>query len=417
MEDKGYYTTNEEMLEKMLQRREEDLIREQAEQCYEKPEDILCHTGDVYSRHYGAIAPPIYQTTLFVQPTPNNHVKPHHYLYTRITNPTIELAEQKLAALEEGEDALMFCSGSAALAACILYCIREGSHIIFVETVYGPMRSFITDYLPERCGITYTMVDGTRVEDFERAIRPETALIYLESPSTAIFRMQDLEPIARMAKKRGIYTMIDNSYATPICQKPLRWGIDIVCHSASKYICGHSDTVGGAVVADREIIKEMRIRDQWILGSTIDPHQAWLTIRGMRTLNLRMKQCGDTAIKVARYLQKHPKVKQVFYPGLEDDPQYGLFQKYMTAYSGMMSFILKGTLEEQLQFIYALKVIQCGTSWGGPESLISSETLGSTEEDSRAFGLPAGVIRLSIGLENADTLTEDIENALQCITL
>ena len=252
--------------------------------------------------------------------------------------------------------------------------------------------------------MTYTFVDGRDISEIRDAIRPETTLIYLESPSSFVFRMQDLEAVAALAKEHGIGTVIDNTYATPLHQNPLRHGIDIVCHTATKYLGGHSDILGGAVVANREIISSIQGKERVLLGANMDPHQAWLLIRGMRTLPLRLKQHGENAMKVAAFLEGHPAVETVYYPGSETYGQKELFAKYLTGTNGLLSFVVKGEAENAHKVLNTLHHFQNGCSWGGFESLAIF------------IGGDSGrLIRAHVGLEDVQTLIADLDQALNRI--
>ena len=240
---------------------------------YTTPEDICAHVGDEYAKFGGAIVPPIFQNSLFVQPTDVNGVQTNEYVYTRVANPTTDIAERKIAALEGGDGALVFSAGMGAISSAILHFVKATCHIVLVGTSYGPTMTFIRSYLAGKFGVTYTLVVGNCVKEIEAAIQPETTLIYLESPSSGVFLMQDLDAIAAIAKARGIGTVIDNSYATPIHQQPLKHGIDIVVHTASKYLGGHSDIVAGALAANREIIESIQHNERELLATS------WIPIR------------------------------------------------------------------------------------------------------------------------------------------
>jgi len=372
-------------------------------------EDICTHLGDDYDRYLGAIVPPIFQNSLFTRKRTE-----HGYVYTRVSNPTIEVAEKKIAALERGEEARCFSSGMGAISAAIMHHISNGSHVIAPRNIYPPARIFLEEYL-KRFDVEVTFVSGEELEDFEKAIRPNTKLIYLESPSSLIFSLQDLEAVAQLAKAHGIATIVDNSWATPIYQNPLSLGIDMVVHSASKYMGGHSDIVAGVAVGKSEAMHDLAKNERELFGANMDPHQAWLLIRGLRTLPLRMKQHQESAMKVAEFLENHSKVHRVLYPGLKSHPQYKLGKKQMTGYSGLMSFIPKGSPEDIMSFVKALKYFEEGPSWGGYESLISTPGVGMDEETSKRTGIPQGLVRISIGLENVDTLIQDLDQALSLL--
>ena len=376
---------------------------------YVTPEDICAHVGDEYGKFMGAIVPPIFQNSLFVKPTDVNGVTQTEYAYTRVSNPTIDIAERKIAALEGGDGALCFSSGMGAISSAIMHFVSANCHVVLVATSYGCTLNFIKNYLHNKFGVTYTLVHGNSVEEIEQAIQPNTKLIYLESPSSLVFHMQDLEKIAALAKPRGIGTVIDNTYATPLHQQPLKHGIDISCHTASKYMGGHSDIVAGALIANREIIQSISSNERELLGNNMDPHQAWLLIRGLRTLPVRLKHHGESARKVAEFLENHPKVEKVFYPGSKTYDQPELYNKYLTGGNGLMSFVPKGTTEQVQAFVRSLHYFQNGCSWGGFESLAGTAGI---DDDARAFGQHENLVRIHVGLEDVDTLIADLEQGL-----
>ncbi len=371
---------------------------------YKEKEDICTHLGDDYARFSGAIVPPIFQNSLFVKPNEGNNMPEHGYVYTRESNPTTEIAELKIAALEQGEAAICFSSGMAASVAAIMHFIEKDCHVITIKNVYNQVGDLLSDYLV-KFGVEVTYVDGCSIEDFREAIRPNTTLIYLESPSSLTFMIQDLMAVAELAKEHNIGTVIDNTYATPLYQNPLLYGIDIVMHTASKYLGGHSDIIGGVLVSDAKTIDSIKMKERAIIGAIMDPHQAWLLIRGLRTLPVRLKQHEKNALVVAKYLEEHEKVEKVLYPGLESHPQYELIQKQMCGTNGLLSFVLKNGNDEMARtFVSRLKMFPNGCSWGGFESL--------SVYTENPFKAGEFLIRLHIGLENVDTLLQDIEQAL-----
>lgn len=376
---------------------------------YTTPEDICAHVGDEYAQFHGAIVPPIYQNSLFVQPTEVNGVTGSDYVYTRVANPTTDIAERKIAALEGADGALCFSSGMAAITSAILHFTRAGSHIVLVGTAYGPAMRFIRDYLAERFGVTHTLVVGNDLAEIEAAICEKTTLIYLESPSSGVFMMQDIAEVAKIAKKHGVGTVIDNTYATPLHQQPLRHGIDIVVHTASKYLGGHSDIIAGALAARREIVESIQSKERELVGAIMDPHQAWLLIRGIRTLPIRLRQHEKSGKKVAAFLERHPKVKRVFDPGSETYGQKELFDKYLSGTNGLISFVPCGSEADVEAFMGRLHVFQRGVSWGGFESLVTP--IGWSEEAER-YGVPKNLVRIHVGLEDVDTLIADLDAAL-----
>ena len=384
----------------------------EADRQYTTPEDICAHVGDEYGKFLGAIVPPIFQNSLFVYPNGFNGVGPTGHTYTRMSNPTVDVAERKIAALEGADGALCFSSGMGAISSAILHFVRANCHVVLVDTSYGCTLGLVKTYLKERFGVEHTLVDGSSVDEIRAAIRPNTTLIYLESPSSLVFRMQDLEAITAIAREKGIGTVIDNSYATPLNQQPLKHGVDIVCHTASKYLGGHSDIVAGALAARREIIESIRNYERAWLGANMDPHQASLLTRGLRTLPVRMAQHAENAQKVAQWLEECPKVKRVFYPGSRTYGQNDLFKRYMKRATGLMSFEVAGTREQVQQFIIRLHLFQNGCSWGGFESLCLAVGGG---EEARQAGIPENLVRVHVGLENPDSLIADLEQAMEVL--
>ncbi|MDR1531438.1 MAG: PLP-dependent aspartate aminotransferase family protein [Clostridiales bacterium] len=379
---------------------------------YTTKEDICAHVGDDYADFMGAVTPPIFQTSLFVIPTEDNGVGELGYNYTRVNNPTIAVAERKMAALEGGEGALCFGSGMASITAAILHFVKKDSHVVMVRSIYGVTRVLLCDYLTKKLGLRVTAVNGDSTDEILAQVRPDTALIFLESPSSAVFKLQDLKAIADFARPRGIGTVIDNTYATPLYQNPLTYGIDLVCHTVSKYLGGHSDIVGGVTIGSRQRIEQIS-GERFLLGANMDPHQAWLMIRGIRTLPLRLRQHAENALKVARFLEGHPYIQRVIYPALESFPQRELVNKYLSGYNGLLSFVPDGTPDSIRKMISKCRHFQHGVSWGGFESLIVSISVGAGKEDAAASDVPVNLVRIHVGLENAGTLIEDLGQALK----
>lgn len=377
------------------------------------PAAVVTHLGDEPHEHLGAAAPPIFQTSLFVQPDLDSLVQPaagstRPYLYTRTQNPTVELFERKLAALEGAGAARAFASGMAAIAAAVLSCVRAGGHVITIETVYGPARRLFAEYLP-RFGVETTFVDGRDPEDFARALRPHTRLIYLETPSTGVFHLQDIAAVAELARPRGIPVVVDNSWATPIFQNPLRLGADLVVHSASKYLGGHSDVLAGVVAGDAGRIARLADEEGALLGAVLSPFDAWLLVRGMRTLPLRMAAVMERGLELARFLASHPRVARVHHPWLPEHPQHALARRQMRGASGLFSFEPATRDPEDLRrFLGALRWFRLGVSWGGHESLVVIP--GAVRSGS--LPPPPWTVRLSVGLEPVEALKEDLDRAL-----
>jgi cystathionine beta-lyase/cystathionine gamma-synthase len=365
-------------------------------------DNILAHLGDEYSAHNDAVVPPVYLNSLFVVPKEElGAFKPRKFSYSRGGNPTVDIFEQKVAALERAEEAAAFSSGMAAITSSIFANIKAGEHIVAVETVYGGMRHFVQEYL-SRFNVEVSYVQGDRIEQFEESIKPNTKIIYLESPSSLVFMLQDLRAVAELAKKKGIITIIDNSWATPLLQKPITMGIDISLHSASKYLGGHSDIVAGVAAGSAGMIGKIRnVRS--IYGGTLQPMEAWLAIRGLRTLKLRVRAEGQTAMFIAKKLESHPRVRKVNYPGLESFPQRSLALSQMSGFSSPLSFELDCSESEGVEFVRRNKWFAFGPSWGGFESLI------------HWFGGEQRLVRIHTGLEDRKTLWKDLKDSLDAI--
>ena len=378
-------------------------------------EQIVTHLGDEYDRFHGAVVPPIYQNSLFVfkdfdQLAEAMKDEQNSYLYWRGTNPTVQIVEQKIAALEKGEKCKLFSSGMAAISSAILTFLKAGDHVLSISNIYGPTTKFFN--YAEKFGITHTNTLQTDQDTIESLIQPNTKVIYLESPTTMTFKLVDLKAIADLAKQRGIKTIIDNTWATPIFQNPITLGIDIVVHSVSKYLGGHSDLVGGALITSKEIMDHLFYHEYQLLGGVMPPYEAWLLMRGLRTLPLRMMAHQESGLKIATFLENHPSVKKVNYPGLKSSPDYELGTKQLKGYSGLLSFELaNNSFESVRKVINNLKQFQIGVSWGGFESLVISPNYGYNTEQLVASGMDPGLIRLSVGLENVNELMEDLDAA------
>ena len=374
-----------------------------------RAEEICTHYSEDPSRFAGAVTPPIFQSSLFTECEGNEGDKEGRYAYTRVSNPTTEIVENKVAALEQGEAAKCFSSGMGAISAAMMHYLKKDSHVVAVASIYGPAHRFLAEYM-NRCGVAVTFVKGTDTEEIEGAIRENTDLIYLESPSTYLFLVQDLLKIAEIAKRHHVATVIDNTYCTPIFQKPLTFGIDMVVHSASKYLGGHSDIIGGVVIARKEDIDQIAQSERELFGAVMSPFDSWLMLRGIRTLPVRMKQHMANAMEMAAYFQELPVVKEVIYPWWETHPQYELAKKQMTGASGLMSVVFDLPGEQIKRIVRELEFFHRGPSWGGFESLISPVGA-DLEQDNET--MKKGLVRLHIGLEGADLLKEDFERAVK----
>ena len=387
------------------------------ELCYENDELICGHLGDEYEKFQGAVIPPIYQTSLHVHPTVEEmwDPQPGRFVYARVANPTTDIFERKVAALERAERAVAFGSGMGAITAAILATVKVGGHFVGIESMYGPARTFVEDFLP-RIGVEYTFVTGNDLQEIKQAIRPNTQCIYLESPSSIALRLQDLRAIATFAKDKGIPTIIDNSWASPIFQKPLTMGIDMVVHTCSKYIGGHSDIVAGVACGSNEWMTKVA-KNREIYGSVLGPFESWLAIRGLRTLPIRVKASMQNGLKVASFLEEHPMVERVIYPGLPSHPDHHLATSQLTGYGSLMSFIPRGSIEEIKAFANRLNWFKLGVSWGGFESLIVVNRFNPTADEVERRSIPARLVRIYVGLEDTDILIDDLDKSLKQIKL
>lgn len=381
----------------------------------------MAHLGDRRDLHHGAVVTPIFETSLFTFPSYDAmeqafSERDSHYIYTRGNNPTVIAAEEKIAFLEGADRAKLFGSGMAAISSAINRFIRTGSHVICVQNCYPVTFNYLTRYLP-KFGVETTFVSGDSLAGIEAAVRPNTHLIYLESPSSLLFTVQDLRPIADFARSRGIATVIDNSWASPLFQQPLKLGIDVVVHSASKYLGGHSDVVAGVLAANHHICGEIEEFERSMGGGILGPFEAWLILRGLRTIELRMERHQQSALRVAAYLAAHPKVQVVHYPGLPSSPYHDVAKRQMRGFSGLFSMELDTNADGIKRFLNALSYFKIGVSWGGFESLayapIISVSRAMPEENWRAAGIIPNLVRLSIGLENVEDLIADLEGALR----
>ena len=376
------------------------------------PDDIRICIEDQPARQPGPepMATPIFQTSLFAFESVEALVtagarEDKHTVYTRGQNPTVEVLEKKLAALERGEACKAFGSGMAAISAVIVGLLSAGDHILFVNNTYGPALQLAKQL--GRFGITHTLLLDTEPHDVRNALLPNTKLIWLENPGTMLFRTLDLAAIADIAKQHGALTCIDNSWASPLYQKPLLHGIDIVVHSATKYIGGHSDVVAGAVITTEERMTQIYFRAYLLLGGILHPFDSWLLLRGLRTMPVRMQQHEKDALRVAEFLRERPEIVEV------NHPAFGKPSSSLTGYSGLFSFVLRDAEFAQARdFINGLTRFRIGVSWGGVESLVISPNRGNNLHYLETHRIPQGLVRMSIGLEGADALIEDIAASL-----
>ncbi len=381
---------------------------------------ILNELGEERDRYFNAIAPPIIQTSNFTFPSVaamRADLSREHevHFYTRGNNPTVEILRQKLAALEGAEDALVTASGSAAIACAVLANVAQGDHIVSVAKPYSWTSKLMQNLLP-RFGVTTTFVDGTDPANYERAIRPLTKILYLESPKSCTFELQDIRAVADRARQRGLVTMIDNSYCTPLYQRPLDLGVDISLHSASKYIGGHSDVVAGVICGSRAMMKKIFYSEYMTLGGIISPMNAFLLIRGLRTLFLRLERSDRSAFQIAQFLEAHPAVRRVYYPFLPSHPQHELARQQMIGCGGLLTLALNTDRIEVVDaFADQLERFLLGVSWGGHESLVFPASVTYQNGQPAVGDTNFTLVRLYIGLEEPEVLLADLEQALRVV--
>lgn len=367
---------------------------------------ICSQAFEDHAAQYGALAPPIYQTSLFTFPTLERFSEAmrderSHYVYSRGLNPTVKLLEDKLAALERGDMAKAFGSGMGAISATLMTLLRQGDHVVLVNQAYGPTHQLLERMT--RFGVSFSETGGSPGE-VEAALQDNTRLIYLESPSSMRMQLADLDGIAELARSRDILTAIDNTWATPLFQKPLTHGIDLSLHTLSKYIGGHSDMVGGAVIGRRDLVESIFEHGHQLLGATLSPHSASLALRGLRTLPIRMQQHHESVLEIVKFLAMQPGVEGLHHPCLATGEAAFWAENQLNGHAGLLSFEIESPSYARIAgFINALRVFRIGVSWGGYESLVISQR--------RPDDTGPALIRLAIGLEPVSLLTDDLARA------
>lgn len=380
----------------------------------------LIHAGD-FQDQYGSAVVPIYQTSTFAFRNAEHGARlfkgqDDGYIYTRLANPTIEALENKLASLENGTGAVALASGMAAVSTVYTALLGQGDHMISTHAVYGPSR-ILMENIFSKFGIESTYMDTSRPERVEEEIRSNTKMIYLETPANPTMELSDIQAISKMAHAHGIPVVVDNTFSSPYLQKPLDLGADIVLHSLTKFINGHADIVGGALIArDEELLTKLKLAMRY-MGGNMDPHQAYMVYRGVKTLSLRVQKATDNAKTVAEYLEKHPKIKWVNYPGLKSHPQHDLAAKQMKDFGSMLCFELKDGFEAGKILMNNVQLALLAVSLGGVESLIqhpaSMTHAGVSEEARLKSGITPGLVRYSVGIEDAEDIIEDLDQALK----
>ena len=371
------------------------------------------HAGQEPDPSTGAVVVPIFQTSTYVQQELGKH---KGFEYSRTGNPTRAALERNLAVLEGGRHGLAFASGMAAIHA-VMTLLQAGDHVVGPEGAYGGTPRLFNAVLGN-FGLDFTYVDTSNPENVAKALRPNTRMVFLETPTNPVMQVTDLAAVAAITRPRNVLLVVDNTFLSPYFQRPLQHGADIVVHSTTKYLNGHSDGLGGAVVLDRD---EEAARLQFIQnasGAILAPFDSWLVLRGVKTLAVRMRQHEANALAVAEYLQQHSKVKQVFYPGLPDHPQFALSKKQTTGFGGMMSFET-GSLENARTVLHRVRIWSLAESLGGVESLICHPATMThayfSEVERQHMGVTQGLIRLSTGIEDVEDLIGDLEGALRAI--
>lgn len=380
-------------------------------------DEILFELGEDNEAYFGAATPPLIQSNNFLYNTVQDmrHALEYEHevpFYTRGSNPTTDILRKKMAALEKTEDALIFSSGSAAISSAILNQVSSGDHIVCIQKPYSWTAKLLTGILA-KLGVTHTFVSGS-LESYQAAIQSNTKLVFLESPNSWTFEMQDIEPIVQDAKEKSLVTIMDNSYASPLNLNPAEYGVDLIAHSSSKYIGGHSDAVSGILCGSKEMILKIFKSEFMTLGGNISPFNSWLLLRGLRTLPIRMQRVAETTPQVVSFLESHPKIKAVYYPHSKSHPQHALALKYLKNPLGQFTLeIDTDDMEKVEAFCNRLKKFRLGCSWGGYESLAFPAITLYESLNYSTTTTPFTMVRMYVGMEKPETLISDLKQALQ----
>lgn len=383
---------------------------------------LAVHAGEDLTKHDGALSVPVYNASIFAFADAEEGAAIHNYqqpgyFYGKLGNPTQEALEKAMCELEGGESALAFASGMAAVAASVLTLVKSGDHIVAPESMYSTTTIFFEE-LNEKFNIETTFVDAAEAQNYANAARENTKVFWIETPSNPLLKITDIKAVAEIAKEKNITTIVDNTFATPFNQRPLESGADVVIHSATKYLGGHSDLTAGLMVGNGEIIEKARLRTTKLYGGNIAPQTAWLVLRGIKTLALRMERHNKNAYAVANMLANHEKVKAVFYPGLRHHQNHAVAARQMSGFGGMISFDV-GSVEAGKALVNNVKLCTLATSLGGVETILqhsASMTHATIEREERLrTGITDGLIRLSVGIEAEADLIADLENALKSV--
>ncbi|SPF47707.1 Cystathionine gamma-lyase [Syntrophobacter sp. SbD1] len=382
------------------------------------------HSGGLEHSIYGEVSVPIFQSSTFAFPSAADGAarfsgKQPGYIYTRLNNPTVNALEEGVAALEGGFAGVATATGMAAVSSVYISFLSRGDHVVATNCVYGSSRVILESEL-SRYGVETTFVDSSELSNIEKAMRPETRMIFLETPMNPNMKITDLAGAAEIAKKSGALLAVDNTFASPYLQRPIEFGADIVINSLTKFINGHTDVIGGMIVVKTEELYNRVKKIVSLFGTTMDPHQAWLILRGLRTLPLRIEKSQENAMKLAKFLKSHPKVTWVSYPGLPDHPQHELAKQQMDGFGSMISFGVQNGLEGGITVMNSVRLITLAVSLGGIESLIehpASMTHASiAPEERREAGIVDELVRFSVGCEDFEDLRDDLNEALNAIT-
>ncbi len=382
----------------------------------------LVHSGD-FEDAFGSAVTPIYQTSTFAFKNARHGAalfkgQDKGYIYTRLANPTVEALENKLADLENGFGGVALSSGMAAVTTVYSALLRQGDHMISSNAVYGPSRG-VMETIFEGYGVHSSYIDTSDIANIEAAVRPNTKLLFLETPANPTIQLTDIRAASEVAHKHGITVVVDNTFSSPYLQKPLDLGADVVLHSLTKFINGHADIVGGALIAKTEDLHKLLHKTMAMMGGNMDPHQAYMVIRGVKTLSLRVEKAQQNAMEIAEYLENHPKIAWVKYPGLESHPQYALAKKQMSGFGAMMSFGVKGGYEAGEKLMDHVKLALLAVSLGGVETLIqhpaSMTHAGLTKEAREAAGITDELVRFSVGIEDVNDIIADLDQALEAV--
>ncbi len=380
------------------------------------------HAGERRDPFTGAVITPIYESSVFGFSSTKEMIdvmseKAEGYSYTRYGNPTVRTVERKMAELEGAEDAAVFSSGMAAIATTLLTLTSSGDHVVCTRDLYGGTLALFQDVLP-KFGVDISFVEATDFKEIKAAIQKKTRVIFAETPTNPTLKIVDVSKVAKLGRKRRIAVVVDSTFASPYNLRPLPFGVNVVIHSATKYLGGHNDVTAGVACGSEDLmhnLKEMRKH----LGGTLDPLAAWLLLRGLKTLGLRMERHNSNGITIARYLKKHPKVKRVYYPGLPSHPQHSIARKQMKGFGGVVSFELDGDFETTMGFVNSLKLCSLAASLGGVETLATQPVASShyhvSAEDRKKTGITEELVRLALGIEDSHDIIADLDQAFKKI--